>query len=91
MRKKAINITPMSELISKQLEDKGMSQAELARLAKMSTVTINDLLANRRTFTAKNIVSLSIVLGLDAIEFGRMQSDYEIMQVIQPLLERGQE
>ena len=77
----------MSELISKKLEERGMSQAELAKLARISTVTINELLANRRSFSAKQIVALSIVLGLDAIELGRMQSDYEIMQVINPLLD----
>jgi len=81
----------MSELISKTLDDKGMSQAELAKLSRISTATINELLANRRAFSPKQIVTLSIVLGLDAIELGRMQSDHEIMQVIQPLLEKGQE
>lgn len=81
----------MSELISKQLEERGMSQAELARHTGISTVTINELLANRRRYSPQQIVSLSLVLGLDAIELGRMQSDYEIMQVIKPLLERGKE
>ncbi len=91
MKRKAINTTPMGEIINKRLEEREMSQAELSRLTRISTPVINDIVQGRRGISPKQIVSFSLVLGLDAIELGRMQSDYEIMQVIQPLLERGQE
>ena len=88
MKKKAINITPAGEIINKRLEEREMSQAELSRLTKVSTPVINDIVQGRRGISPKQIVSFSLVLGFDAIELGRMQSDYEIIQVITPILEK---
>ena len=88
MKKRAININPIGEIISKQLEERGMSQAELSRLTKVSTPVINDIVQGRMGINPKQNVSFSLVLGLDAIELGRMQSDYEIMQLIIPIMEK---
>lgn len=90
MKKRAINITPLTQIISSKLEEKGMSQVELSRLTGISTPTLNDILAGRRTFSPKYLVRISMILGLDAIELGRMQSDYEIMQVIEPIMKGGE-
>lgn len=87
MRKKAINITPMSAVVRRQLEKKGMTQAELAQRTGISPVTIHYLLENKRRYSPHLIVRISLILGIDAIELGRMQSDYEIMQVIQPIID----
>ena len=88
MKRKAINNTPIGEIISKRLEDRGMTQAELSRLTRISTPVINDIVQGRRGISPKQIVSFALILGLDAIELGRMQSDYEIMSVMNPILEK---
>lgn len=87
MKCKAINSIPIGEIISKRLEDRGMTQAELSRLTRISTPVINDIVQGRRGISPKQIISLALVLGLDAIELGRMQSDYEIMSVMNPILQ----
>lgn len=85
---RSINTNSIGEIISKRLEERGMSQAELSRFTKVSTPVINDIVQGRRGISPKQIVSFSLVLGFDAIELGRMQSDYEIMNVINPILEK---
>lgn len=91
MKYKAINSTSVGEIIRKRLEDRGMSQAELSKLTRVSTPVINDIVQGRRGVSPKQIVSFALVLGLDAIELGRMQSDYEIMKVINPILDKEDE
>lgn len=90
MRRKAINITPLKQIVGSKMEEIGMSQVELSRLTGISTPTLNDILAGRRNFSPKYLVRISMILGLDAIELGRMQSDYEIMQVIEPIMKGGE-
>lgn len=88
MKYKAINSTSVGEIIRKRLEDRGMSQVELSKLTRVSTPVINDIVKGRRGVSPKQIVSFALVLGLDAIELGRMQSDYEIISVMNPILEK---
>lgn len=88
MKYKAINSTSVGEIIRKRLEDRGMSQVELSKLTRVSTPVINDIVQGRRGVSPKQIVSFALVLGLDAIELGRMQSDYEIISVMNPILEK---
>ena len=91
MKKKAINRTPVIEIIKDKMKIRGMSQAELANLTGISTPVINDIIQGRRGLSAKQIVAFALVLGVDAIELGRMQSDQEIMSVISPMImEEGQ-
>ena len=82
MKYKAINSTSVGEIIRKRLEDRGMSQVELSQLTRVSAPVINDIVKGRRGVSPKQIVSFALVLGLDAIELGRMQSDYEIISVM---------
>jgi HTH-type transcriptional regulator/antitoxin HigA len=86
MKKKAINRTPVIDIIKDKMKIRGMSQAELANLTRISTPVINDILQGRRGLSAKQIVAFALVLGVDAIELGRMQSDQEIMSVISPMI-----
>lgn len=88
MKYKAINSTSVGEIIRKRLEDRGMSQVELSQLTRVSAPVINDIVKGRRGVSPKQIVSFALVLGLDAIELGRMQSDYEIISVMNPILEK---
>lgn len=91
MRRKAINTTPLTQIVSEKLEEKRMSQTELSRIAGISVPNLNEMLAGRRNFSPKYLVRISMVLGLDAIELGRMQSDYDIMQVIESIMKGGEE
>jgi len=86
--KKSINETPISEYINTALEKRGMTQAELATKSRISTPVINDIIKGRRGVSPRQIVKFSIILGLDAIELGRMQSDFEIMQIIAPMIDK---
>lgn len=86
MKKKAINRLPVSSKIKDRMKARGMSQAELSTLTGVSAPVINDILQGRRGISPKQIVAFALVLGFDAIELGRMQSDQEIMAIISPLI-----
>lgn len=88
--KKAINRTPVIEIIKERMKARGMSQAELSDLTRISTPVINDIVQGRRGLSSKQIVAFALILGLDAIELGRMQSDQEIMAIINPMI-KGEE
>lgn len=90
MMKKAINRTPVIEIIKERMKARGMSQAELSALTRISTPVINDIVQGRRGLSPKQIVAFALILGLDAIELGRMQSDQEIMAIINPMI-KGEE
>lgn len=91
MKKKAINRTPVIDIIKDKMKIRGMSQAELSNLTGISTPVINDILQGRRGLSAKQIVAFALVLGVDAIELGRMQSDQEIMAIIGPMITNEEE
>lgn len=91
MRRRFINSTPIVDAIIKKMEERGMSQKELSDITGIPTPTLNEILGNKRRIQPRLIVPISIVLGLDAIELGRMQSDFEIVQVIQPIMEQNKQ
>lgn len=76
----------MIEIIKERMKARGMSQAELSALTRISTHVINDIVQGRRGLSSKQIVAFALILGLDAIELGRMQSDQEIMAIINPMI-----
>lgn len=86
MKKKAINRTPVINIIKDKMKSRGMSQVELANLTRISTPVINDILQGRRALNARQIIAFALVIGIDAIELGRMQSDQEIMSIISPMI-----
>lgn len=86
MKHKAINRTPAIEIIKERMKARGMSQAELSALTGNSTAVINFIVRGKRGLTPKQIVAFALILGFDAIELGRMQSDQEIMAIINPLI-----
>ena len=90
-KRKAINDYPIGQYILDALNDRGMRQEELASKTRISTAVINDIVKGRRSASPSQLVKFGIILGLDAIEMGRMQSDYEIMQIISPLMDSSEE
>lgn len=69
---------------------RGMSQAELAGLTNISTPVINDIIQGRRGLSPKQIVAFALILGFDAIELGRLQSDQEVMAIIEPMIKEDE-
>ena len=90
MKHKAINRTPIIEIIKERMKARGMSQAELSALTGISDTVINFIVRGKRGLTPKQIVAFALILGLDAIELGRMQSDQEIMAIINPMIKEGE-
>lgn len=91
MKKKAINRTPVIDIIKERMKARGMPQAELSTLTKISTPVINDIVQGRRGLSPKQIVAFALILGFDAIELGRMQSDQEIMAIINPMIKEEEQ
>ena len=89
-KKRTIAVTPVGDMILAKLKEKGITQKELSELTGVQPPTISEILGGRRTITPEACVSIAIVLGMDAIELGRAQSDYEIMQVLNPILKKIQ-
>lgn len=90
MKHKAINRNPVIEIIKERMKARGMCQAELSSLTGISAPVINYIVQGRRGLTPKQIVAFAIILGFDAIELGRMQSDQEIMAIIHPMIKEGE-
>ena len=90
MKHKAINRTPIIEIIKERMKARGMSQAELSALTGISDTVINFIVRGKRGLTPKQIVAFALILGFDAIELGRMQSDQEIMAIIHPMIKEGE-
>lgn len=72
------------------MKARGMSQAELSALTGISDTVINFIVRGKRGLTPKQIVAFALILGFDAIELGRMQSDQEIMAIIHPMIKEGE-
>lgn len=89
-KKRTIAITPVGDMILAKLKEKGLTQQELSELSGVQPPTISDIIAGRRSITPDACVAIAIILGMDAIELGRAQSDYEIMQVLNPILKKVQ-
>lgn len=90
MKRKAINTNPICKVIQNRLEERDMSQADLSRLTRISTPVINDIVQGRRGLSPKQIVAFALILGFDAIELGRMQSDQEVMAIIEPMIKEDE-
>jgi plasmid maintenance system antidote protein VapI len=91
MKRKSIQDYPIGEVIGGVLKEKEMTQAELSVRTKISPPVINDIVQGRRGASPSQLVKIGFILGLDAFELGRMQSDYEIMRIINPIIEKNQE
>ena len=60
---------PPHELLVQMLEERGMSQAELARTAGLAKATVSDLATGKRPFNVKQMHSVARIFGLPATVF----------------------
>jgi HTH-type transcriptional regulator / antitoxin HigA len=64
-------VAPLSphELLAQMLEERGMSQAELARTAGLAKATVSDLVTGKRPFTVKQMHAVASIFGLPGTVF----------------------
>jgi plasmid maintenance system antidote protein VapI len=91
MKRKSIQDYPIGAVIEGELKSKEMTQVELSARTRISQPVINDIVKGRRGANPAQLVKIGLILGLDAFELGRMQSDYEIMKIITPIIGKEQE
>jgi antitoxin component HigA of HigAB toxin-antitoxin module len=60
---------PPHALLAQMLEDRGMSQAELARIAGLAKATVSDLVSGKRAFTVKQMHTVARIFGLPGTVF----------------------
>ena len=65
----AVPPLPPDALLAQMLEDRGMSQAELARTAGLAKATVSDLVTGKRSFTVKQMHSVARIFGLPGSVF----------------------
>jgi HTH-type transcriptional regulator / antitoxin HigA len=65
----AVAPLPPHELLVQMLEERGMSQAELARTAGLAKATVSDLATGRRPFTVKQMHAVARIFGLPGTVF----------------------
>jgi len=61
-------MTHLSEWLKAHLEEKGLTQSELARRAGVSTATMSATMANGRIPTAEKLFLIADALGVDRLE-----------------------
>jgi HTH-type transcriptional regulator / antitoxin HigA len=65
----AVAPLPPHELLVQMLDERGMSQAELARTAGLAKATVSDLATGKRPFTVKQMHAVARIFGLPATVF----------------------
>ena len=60
---------PPHELLAQMLQERGMSQAELARTVGLAKATVSDLATGKRRFTVKQMHAVASVFGLPGTVF----------------------
>jgi len=65
----AVAPLPPHELLAHLLEERGLSQADLARTTGLAKPTVSDLVTGKRPFTVKQMQVVANVLGLPEIVF----------------------
>ena len=60
----AVAPLPPHELLAYMLEERGMSQADLARAAGLAKATVSDLTTSKRPFTVNQIHRVANIFGL---------------------------
>jgi HTH-type transcriptional regulator / antitoxin HigA len=65
----AVAPLPPHELLAHMLEERGMSQADLARTAGLAKATVSDLATGKRHFTVNQMHTVANIFGLPGTVF----------------------
>ncbi len=65
----AVPPLPPHQLLAQMLAERDMSQAELARKARLAKATVSDLVAGKRPFTVRQMHAVASIFGLPGSVF----------------------
>lgn len=71
-------IIPPGEHIQEMLDERGMSQTELARRMKRPTQVINEIVNGKKAITAETALQLEGALGVSAQTWMNLESSYRL-------------
>jgi HTH-type transcriptional regulator/antitoxin HigA len=69
---------PPGELLEEELEERDMSQAELARLMGRPAQAVNEIIHARKQITPETALQLERALGIPAYLWLNLESDYRL-------------
>jgi HTH-type transcriptional regulator / antitoxin HigA len=69
---------PPGELLEEELEERGISQAELARLMGRPAQAVNEIIHARKQITPETALQLEQALGIPAYLWLNLESDYRL-------------
>ncbi len=74
--------THPGELLLEVLQDKGMSQRELARLMKRPVPAVNEIVRGKKRVTAETALDLEGALGIPAPVWINLQARYDLVTAV---------
>ena len=69
---------PPGEILAKEIEDRGMTQKELAARLERPAQVINEIIKAKKAITADTAIGLEKALGIEAHFWSRLEADYRM-------------
>ncbi len=70
---------PPGELLAEELEERGLTQKQLADTLGRPAQAINEIIHGRKAITAETALQLNAALGIDARLWLNLESDYRLI------------
>jgi HTH-type transcriptional regulator/antitoxin HigA len=70
---------PPGELLAEELEERGLTQKQLADVMGRPAQAINEIIHGRKAITAETALQLNAALGIDARHWLNLESDYRLI------------
>jgi addiction module HigA family antidote len=67
-------------VVKEHLEERGLSQAEFARLAELSPKLVSDVIRGVRPISARTAARLQLVLGIESTVWHLIQTRWNLLQ-----------
>lgn len=71
-------LVPPGEMLAEELRERGMTQSQLAKLARRPVNTINAIVAGRKAITPDTALDLQKALGIRAEFWLNMEMSYQL-------------
>ncbi len=81
--------THPGELVQEVLEERGMSQRELAKQMKRPIPAINEIIRGKKRVTADTALDLEDVLGIPASIWVNLQARYDLVTAVNARKQRA--
>lgn len=69
---------PPGELLAEELEARGMTQKDLARLMNRPAQAINEIIKAKKAITPETALGLEAALGIEASLWTNLEADYRL-------------